>query len=273
MARTTHRVAEALLAYAEAILDSPQRAQTLAVLDETRRVMDSGRRLHFGDAEAGCSPCMRWPTATRRSGTCGYADEAVAFFRKHFPDTWKVPLALQVAARARSCSASSRRPRRSTARRLPRCKRRDAGPSAYAIVPLVGIAGAQLGARRRSEAERHYREALALWLERNGPNHGETLQSEVKLGAYLHATSRRAEGRRLMESAAAKVAPDAAPQPPGYVVAVVSDPRYSCSPRASGGGRPIIALDLADARQHYPDSPPLATALRFQGASPYGAGP
>jgi eukaryotic-like serine/threonine-protein kinase len=262
------RVAEALLSYAEATLDSPQRAQTLAVLDETRRVMDSA-----GDFTSETRGQLLTLYALANSYTSigemrRYADDAVAFFRKHYPDTLKVPLALQVAARARSSLGEFEAAETLYRETLAEVRRRDAGASAYAIVPLVGIALSRAALGDVAQAERHYREALAVSLERNGPNHGETLQSEVKLGAYLHATSRRVEGRRLLESAAAKVAPDAAPQPPGYVVAVVSGIR-GASLLAEGAleeAERFIAVDVADARQHYPDSSPLASALRVQGS-------
>ena len=262
------RVADALLSYAEAILDSPQRTQTLAVLDETRRVLDSA-----GDFTSETRGRLLMLYAQANSYTSigdmlRNADEAVAFFRKHYPDTWKVPLALQVSARARSSLGEFEAADALFRETLAEVRRREAGPSAYLIVPLVGIAASRAALGDVAEAERYYREALAVSLERNGPNHGETLQSQVKLGAYLHATSRRAEGRRLMESATAKVAPGALPPPPGYVVAVVSGIRGASllTEGALEEAARLIAVDVADARQHYPDSSPLAFALRVQGS-------
>ena len=262
------RVAEALLSYAEAILDSPQRAQMLAVLDETRRVLDdagdfsSERRGQLLTLYALANNYTSIGDARR------YADEAVAFFRKHSPDTWKVPLALQVAARTRSSLGEFEAAEALYRETLAEVRRRDAGSSAFLIVPLVGIAAARAALGDVAEAERHYREALAVSLERNGPNHGETLQSEAKLGAFLHATSRRAEGRLLLDSVTAKLAPSSGPPPPGYVIAVVSGNR-GASLLAEGSleeAERFIAVDVADARQHYPDSSPLVWALRVQGS-------
>ena len=97
-----------------------------------------------------------------------------------------------------------------------------------------------------------------------GERHGETIQTEVKLGHLLYRTGRREEGRRLMAQAAAKAVPGS--DVPDFVVAVVAGIRGIAS-LAEGdldAATPLVALDVADVRANYPASAPLATALVTQ---------
>ena len=260
------RVAEALLAYADAIIESPDRGQAVAVLDEARAVLDAAGDISSERRGRLLMTYARAHSYTSFQQTMQAADEAVAFFRRHLPDSWSVPRALQVAANARMMVGDYERANVLYQQALAEVGRREPGASAFAIVPLAGIANANSALVNVMEAERHYREALAVGLGRNGPDHGETLQSLVRLGHYLHATSRREEGRRLMAEATAKLAPAAGPAPPGYVVAVVSGIHASAliAEGSLAKAEPLVAVDLADARQNFPDSQPLTGALRIQ---------
>ena len=261
------RVADALLSYAEAILDSTRREQILPVLDETRRILDragdpaSGRRgellMLYAHAHAYTSPAQM-----RR-----HADDALAHFLAHQPDSWKVPLAMQVGARARARLGDHHGAQTLYRSALAQVRKREPGPSVYLVVPLVGLAAARAALGDLEDAERHYREAVAVSLAQYGEQHPETLQSQAKLGAFLHGTSRRDEGRRLLASAARKVSPGGV-DVPDFVVASVSS-LFGASLLAEGRleeAARFIAVDVADARQHYPQSAPLAGALAAQGA-------
>ena len=99
-----------------------------------------------------------------------------------------------------------------------------------------------------------------------GQFHPETLLVEVKLGAYLHATARREEGEWWMQTAVAGVGKAKGGYTPAFVVAVISG-RRGRSLFTDGRldeAAPLIAADLDDARENFPDSIPLATALRNQ---------
>ncbi|HVF34837.1 MAG TPA: tetratricopeptide repeat protein, partial [Candidatus Saccharimonadia bacterium] len=260
------RVAEALLEYADAIIESPDRAQSLPALDETRRVLDAA-----GDttSERRGRLLMLYARAhsyTSIAQTMRAADEAVAFFRKHLPDSWSVTRSLQIAAAARMSLGDYEAAEPLYREALAEVRRLEPRTSAFSIVSLAGIANARAGLLDVKEAERHYREALAVSLERNGPNHAETLQSQVRLGHYLHVTSRRDEARALMADATRRLAPASGPPPPGYVVAVVSGIRASTliAEGALAEAQPLVAVDIDDARRNFPDSHPLTGALRIQ---------
>jgi len=262
------RVAEAMLAYADAIIESPARSSAVAVLDEARRVLDATDDNTSERRGRLLMTYARAHTYTSFRETLRAADDAVAFFRKHHPDSWSVPRSLQVAANARMSLGEYEQAEALYREALGEVRRLEPGASAFAIVPLAGIANARSAMGDVVEAERHYREALAVSLERNGPYHGETLQSQVRLGHYLHVTSRRDEARRLMADATEKLTPPTGPSPPAYVVAVVSGIRGSAmiSEGSLALAQPLIAIDVADARQNFPDSQPLANALRIQAA-------
>jgi serine/threonine protein kinase len=262
------RVAEAMLAYADAIIESPARSSAVNVLDEAKRVLDATQDMTSERRGRLLMTYARAHTYTSFRETLRAADEAVAFFRTHHPDSWSLPRALQVAANARMSLGEYEQGEALYRAALAEVRRLEPGASAFAIVPLAGIANARSALGDVVEAERHYREALAVSLERNGPYHGETLQSQVRLGHYLHLTSRREEARRLMADATDKLRPSSGPSPPGYVIAVVSGIRGSAM-IAEGSlavAQPLVAVDVADARQNFPASQPLAGALRIQAA-------
>jgi tetratricopeptide (TPR) repeat protein len=118
---------------------------------------------------------------------------------------------------------------------------------------LVDIAG----------AEAHLRAALDLTRERNGELHVDTLHVETRLGALLHATSRRAEGRRFLASALGKLG-----KGPGTNTPNVIDPvrRNHASALLADGhleeADALIARDLASQRERGARGLPYANTLR-----------
>lgn len=258
------RLAAALIAYADAIVDSSHRVELLPVLDEARTVLDAA-----GDTTSELrgrllSMYAKAHSYTSMDETVRYADEAVAFYRRHHPATASVKAAMQSAAAARRQAGDFAGAEALYREALAEARRGKAGPSAGVVVPLVGIAQQRFRLGDVEGAERHYREALDVARQVYGERHGETIQTEVKLGHLLHRTGRRDEGRQLMAQAAAKAVPGA--DVPDFVVAVVAGIRGIAS-LAEGdldAATPLVALDVADARANYPASAPLATALLTQ---------
>ena len=259
------RLAAALIAYADAIVDSSRRVELLPVLDEARTVLDAA-----GDTTSELrgrllSMYAKAHSYTSMDETVRYADEAVAFYRRHHPghgkrqgrDAEPPPRARRQAGDFAGAEALYREA-------LAEARRGKAGPSAGVVVPLVGIAQQRFRLGDVEGAERHYREALDVARQVYGERHGETIQTEVKLGHLLHRTGRQEEGRQLMAKAAAKAVPGATSR--DFVVAVVAGIR-GIAALAEGdldAATPLVALDVADARANYPASAPLATALITQ---------
>ena len=259
-------VAEALLDYVVDIASSSDRGKSLPALEEAKRILDAA-----GDASSETRAGLwmefaRYYRYTSPEKMRAYADDAVRLLESKYRDTWTYPLALDIAARARfelgEYEASEALYRKS----LTEVHRREPGTSAWEIAPLAQLAGTQAALVKVGEAEQNFRASLAASRKLNGDSHNETLQSGTRLGAFLHATSRREEGRRLMENALSEIARDKAKQ--GAAVVAVVNGFYGQSLLAEGRidkAEKYLALDVDDARALYPQSSPLAKGLLRQG--------
>ena len=116
------------------------------------------------------------------------------------------------------------------------------------------------------DAERDFRASLAISRKLNGDSHTVTLQIEATLGAFLHATSRRAEGRDLLEAAGGGLdnTPDIHGSNTGSLINTLrgrilfDDGRFDMA-------ETYIAQAVADARDAYPQSSLLSNGLLEQG--------
>ena len=256
------RVAEALLAYARDVAETDQRERADAALAEARQILDRiGDRssetrgwvfIQSAEIEQYLSVAM-----ARR-----YADEAVSHFRAH-PGQWSSLFhALQAAARARYHAGAFREAEAGHREALELAERHSPSPSPWVITPLVQQAEAQWGQGRLDDAESGLRAALALSRKLNGDLGGATLQTQAKVGGFLHATGRIEEGRRVLEEALAAVQRKEANATPNAVSAV----RFFRALAMLAEGRVAEAehtlrIEIDDLRQHYPGSMPLARTL------------
>ena len=262
------RVADALLSYAADIRETPSRPKVLPILNEAKEILDANNDFSSETRGRLLLAFALFYRYTAPSKMGAYADEAAAFFKQRYPDTWNLPFAIQHAAKARLTLGDYEAAAALFRETLAEVHRREPGNSAWTIFPSVGLADTQAMLGNIGDAEKNYRSALVASLERKGEFHGEALQSEVKLGAFLHATSRREEGRRLLDSALGKIGQGRGNYTLSFVIAVVSG-IYGKSLLAEGRiaeAEKFVAVDVDDARQHYPESDPLAKALRTQGA-------
>jgi serine/threonine-protein kinase len=124
------------------------------------------------------------------------------------------------------------------------------------------MAEAKVGVLDLAGAERHYRDALALTLRLNGAASGVTLQTQAKLGGFLHATGRRAEGLALLVDAYTAIGRKETNSTQPAVAAI--DRQLGTALVADGRlaeGERRLAADIADLRLRYPGSLPLSRAL------------
>ena len=77
--------------------------------------------------------------------------------------------------------------------------------TAWSVTPLVWLAETQWQASQLTAAEDNLRQALGLSLFFNGEDNMATVQTQLKLGALLHQTGRRAEGLALLRAVEPKV--------------------------------------------------------------------
>ena len=256
------RVAEALLDYVEDISSTSERGKTLAALDEAARILDAAQDFSSEIRAALWMEFARYYRYTSPEKMRSYIDQAVDLLRARYRDTWTFPLALQLAARSRFELGQYEASESLFRETLAEVHRREPGASAWEIAPLAQMAAAQAALLKVAEAKQSFRASLAVSRKLNGETHNETLQSGSRLGAFLHATSRRAEGKRLLESALQEITRDKSKN--DNAVAAVVYGLYGQSLLAEGqieAAEKFLALDVADARRLYPESVPLSKGL------------
>lgn len=264
-------VADALLAFADDVSATDQRARGTAAISEAIRVLDA-----LGDHSSDARGRV-WLVASDRDRYLSVealrrdADSAVRHFREHPGRAYWSGLfhALQASARAHYWAGEYAQAEAVHREALAEIERHVPGPSAWSITPLVQIAEAQYAREHVDDAERNLRNALALSRRLNGERSGSSLQTQAKLGGLLHATGRRDEGMRLLDDAHAALGDSASDAP-----AQTQDTRLNArsSLRVFRGsallaeGRlteaeRVFAAEVAERRALYPASIPLSRAL------------
>ena len=263
------RVAEALLDYVEDIASTRERGKSLAALNEAKTILDAAGDFSSRIRAGLWMEFARYNRYTAPEKMRSYADKAVGLLRAQArnQDDWILVLAMQLAARSRFELGDYEASETLYREQLALVHKREPGMSAWEIAPLAQLAGAQAALLKVGEAEQNFRASLAASRKLNGDSHNETLQSGTRLGAFLHATSRREEGRHLIESALAELERDKSKQ--GSAVVAVVNGFYGQMLLVDGrleAAEKFLALDVEDARSLYPESEPLAKGLRRQGA-------
>jgi serine/threonine protein kinase len=259
------RVVTVISNYAKALANGPDRARIPGLLQEATRILDAAHdesSIVRADILVDSASLYRYSApATSRH----YADAAVTLLEKYHPDDDTLLLALQFAARAR---VSLGQPAAATAlyqRDLAAISRQMGSGTAWDIAPLAQLAGAQAELWQIADSETNFRASLALSRRLNGDTHNETLQSQVRLAAFLYGTSRVAEGRALM--AQAWTAFNADPAKQDNSVASVMYGLYGQMLLDDGqlrAAQPLLASELEKVRVLYPESTLLSQALLRQ---------
>jgi eukaryotic-like serine/threonine-protein kinase len=261
------RVVDALLGYAGTISSTNKRAEPLPALNEARAILDATHDDTSVTRGILLAESARYQMYESVAQMRGDADEAVRFFREHHPEHGRLIGVLRLAGRARFWLGDYEGSEAAYLEALDKERARDAQDLGTVITLLVELADTQLKLVKIADAERNLRLALAETGKRNGDLHVDTLQVETRLGAFLHATSRRVEGRQWLESAANKLG-----RAPGTdSVNVISPVRrnYAAGLMADGRideARPSIVSDAEYLRQHYTRGAAMGNGIRAEGA-------
>jgi len=204
------RVADALLSYAEDVSATELPLRALPAIAEARRIVEAGADAasrHRGWVRLSATRVQRYLSVPTMR------DDALAALR-HFeqhPDRWNSRYhALQAVALAHAIAGEFAQAEQHHRAAIELAERENGGPTVWSITPTVQLAEAQIGRLSFDDAEKNLRSALALAAKLQGERSGAALQTQVKLGAFLHATGRRDEGARLIAAAqAALLQPDA----------------------------------------------------------------
>ncbi|MCW5656143.1 MAG: protein kinase [Burkholderiaceae bacterium] len=261
------RVADALLSYAEDVSATDLPLRALPALAEARRIVegatDEASRLR-GWVRLSATRVQRYLSVpTMRDDALA----ALRHFERH-PDRWNERFhALQAVALAHVMAGEFAQAEANHRAAIELAERENAGPTVWSITPTVQLAEAQIGRLQFEEAEKNLRSALALALRLQGERSGAALQTQLKLGAFLHATGRRDEGARLVAQAQ-----DALRQPDALATAdAARTARHVIGTLAQAEGhiaraQAAFEAQVAELRRQLPGSLPLARTLLLQAA-------
>jgi len=251
-------VADALLVYAGTLFGTKEQAQGAAALAEAKDILDA---LHDQSPVRGrlLVESARFAMYQSIPRMLDNAEAAVRFYRESYPGDEMRITALRLAGRARYWSGDYGGSAAAFEEALA-----SAQEIATRLTLLVELADTQARRGDIAAAEARLREALELSHARNGELHVDTLHVETRLGALLHATGRRAEGRQWLASALAKLG-----RGPGTDTPNVIDPVHrNYAAGLLNDGRVEEALDRADAdvasiRARGAEGLPFAGVLRL----------
>jgi serine/threonine-protein kinase len=261
------RVADALLSYAEDVSATELPLRALPALAEARRIVeaatDPASRLR-GWVPLSATRVQRYLSAPVMRDD---AQAALRHFERH-PDRWHSRYhALQAVAIAHAIAGEFAQAEARHREAIELAERENGGPTVWSITPTVQLAEAQIGRLAFDEAEKNLRSALALAARLQGERSGAALQTQVKLGAFLHATGRRDEGARLIAAAQAALQQSDAPTSPDAARTI----ELTVGTLAQAEGhveRAAAALEaqVATLRRQLPGSLPLARTLLLHAA-------
>jgi serine/threonine protein kinase len=260
------RVAEAKLTYAMNIYMTDGYASAAPLLREAQQILDhapdrSAPLLGQTLISAARLQLYTAPVAARSA-----ADKAVDFYHRYPSDDDWLVTAYMNAGRARYALGDYAGAESKYRSSIAELEKLTTPPLSTALTGLLGLADAEFRLGKIGDAERDLRLALAQSLARNGEMHVDTIQVETRLGALLHATSRRAEGRRLLFAAVEKMQTNkslnsanlALPVYRNWGVSLLADGRLELATE-------VLEKDVALRRRQYPGSTLLAVALRDLG--------
>jgi serine/threonine-protein kinase len=196
------RVAEAMLMLAQDIANTRDRDELPQLLGEIEQILD---------ARADRSSAARAALLIEQANYFRYrslaqlrthADQALALLRSDHPQESGLLLhALDKAGLARFLADDALAAEALFREQIAVARERFPGASAWQILPLVRLAETQAQLARVDDAEASFRRALEMSKQTWGEFNPDALQTQAKLGGFLHATGRRAEGSALLFAA------------------------------------------------------------------------
>ena len=195
------RLAVALVDYANSVYATPRAKESLAILQEAERILEAN-----GDQTSAIRvACDKWLAAYWRTvGDQGkarsYAMKAVEISRRYHPNTELLAGALHQAALAENfahnTSASLELYKESV-----ELYRRLGTPEIELIRPVTEMAEQETALARFAEAERDFKETVAMSLRVNGEDHVDTIQTRLRYGGFLRTVGRLRESEVLLRKA------------------------------------------------------------------------
>ena len=254
-------VADALLSFAEDVSETTDRSGLFAALSEAQTILDSHNDQSSAVRGRLLLALTRYYRYVDVTKCRDYADQAVDFFKED-KATDSLIRAMRFAGKCRDLLGEPDAGLIWHRRVVELARQRGLG--SWLIVPLSELSESQTSLMQMADAEQSLREARDLGKRFLGESHIQTIQTETHLGRLLYLTSRRPEGRALLQHAlddvqGGKIASGEVPEVMGfYGWLLLFDGRLAESER-------YIAADVDDLRKNYPGSTPLTARLATQG--------
>src|SRR5262249_28029758 len=176
---------------------------SLAFLEEAERILDAnGDQTSLGRVNADIKLAQYWRSSGRDIGRSrSYATKAVEICRRHHPTRQLFIYALHHAAIseyfAHHTAASVE-----LSQEAVDLHRRLGAPEIDLIKPLAQLAEEESSLSRFADAERDYKEGVALSLRIYGEDHVESIWTRVRYGGFLRMLGRLRESELLQRKVA-----------------------------------------------------------------------
>ena len=196
------RLATALVDYANAVYATPRAKESLAVLEEAERILDAnGDQTSALRVTADKWLSAYWRTVGRDLGKArSYAMKAVEICRRYHPNTELLAGALHQAALAENFAHNTSASLEFYKESLE-LRRRLGSPEIELIRPLTEMAEQETSLARFAEAERDFKETVAMSLRVNGEDHIDTIQTRLRYATFLRTVGRLRESELLLRKA------------------------------------------------------------------------
>jgi len=192
------RVASAILDYADSIESAGDQARSFALLKEAENILDAngdGTSIARGDLLLSYA---RLNLHSRPLSARQFGDRAVALLGKYHPQDALLQTALNAAGRAHYHLGDYLGAKELHLAAIRDSNQTQPPPMSKILTGTLELADVEGKLGEIANAEAHLRAMLEMSRKRNGELHVDTLHVETRLGALLHASSRRAEGRLLL---------------------------------------------------------------------------
>jgi serine/threonine-protein kinase len=260
-------VAGALLGYAEEIAATSRRGEIPAILDEAQGILDA-----LGDQSEYRGHLLleraRLYSFTDVERSLALAEQTLRFYQQRYPTAVKRLGAVSLLALGHWLRGDYDQAETEYVQLVALINAMDQPEVAATIATRINLAAVRGDRLKLDEAERELRQIVEESRRINGASHLNTVTAEARLGALLHATFRRSEGRALLEGALAKTGEGTANDLPHVTTLVRRS--YGVSMLAEGrieDAENALALDVAVSRANYPGSLRLGDALRAHSAA------
>jgi serine/threonine-protein kinase len=245
------RVVDAMLMLAADISNTRYRDELPQLLGEIEQVLDAAGDRSSAERGALLIEQANYFRYRSLAQMRTYADQALALLRSNHPEQSGLLLhALDKAGLARFLADDALGAEALFREQIDTARQRFPKAAAWQILPLVRLAETQAQLARVDDAEASFRRALEMSKQTWGEFNPDALQTQAKLGAFLHATGRRAEGNALLLAARGALGRTPGNDTPNAVDAI----NFALGTSSTADGRfeealKFISADADDSRQ------------------------